>query len=270
MMSLRLMARAAWSYAMMFVGFAWLGIICFTWALVALVLNPLLPTAVGRRVGRAGATGSFRLYLSVMEALGTWRLDLAALDSLRTEGALIIAPNHPCLLDAVLVVSRLPNAVCVMKGALLRNFLLGPASRLARYVPNDSLLRLLTSAGEELRLGGQLLLFPEGTRSTAQPIGPFTEALGALSRRTGVPVQTVIIEADPRFLGKGWTVADRPQLPLTYRLRLGRRFDPPEDVRAFTTELERYFTRELAARGAPAEVAAGSAPAVEDAHRLRG
>jgi 1-acyl-sn-glycerol-3-phosphate acyltransferase len=270
MMSLKLMVRAGWSYGIMSIGLAWLAIICFVWALVSLVLNPILPTAAGRRVGRLGAMVSFRLYLSVMEALGAWRLDVTALDALRGEGALIIAPNHPCLLDAVLLVSRLPNAVCVMKGSLHRSFLLGPASRLARYVPNDSLLRLITSAGDELKLGGQLLLFPEGTRSTGEPIGPFTEAVGALSRRSRVPVQTVIIEADHRFLGKGWTLAARPELPLTYRLRLGRRFDPPRDVRAFTAELERYFTRELAARAAPAPVPAGDAPAVEDAQRLRG
>ena len=119
----------------------------------------------GRKVGRSVAMWGFRIYLSAMEALGAWRLDLTALDELRDAGPLIIAPNHPCLLDAVLVVSRLPNALCVMKGALVANFLLGPAARLARYVGNDSLRRLITQGTEELRAGGQLLLFPEGTRT---------------------------------------------------------------------------------------------------------
>ena len=270
MMSLRLIAKAAWSYAIVLIGVALLTLICFYWGVVSLLLQYLLPAGVGRRAGRFGAMWNFRVFLAVMEALGAWRLELRALDELRDAGPLIIAPNHPCLLDAVLLVSRLPNAVCVMKGSLHRSFLLGPASRLARYVPNDSLLRLMTSAGDELKLGGQLLLFPEGTRSSATPIGPFTEAVGALSRRTGIPVQTVIIEADHRFLGKGWTIARRPDLPLTYRLTLGRRFDPPRDVRAFTSELERYFTRELATRGATAPASDLESPAVQDAQRLRG
>ena len=270
MTALKRMAKSIWAHVIMYVGIVYLTAICFTWAVVAILLNPVLPTATGRRIGRLGAMGSFRLFLSGMEALGAWRLDLRALDALRDAGPLIIAPNHPCLLDAVLVISRLPNAVCVMKGALLDNFLLGPASRLARYVRNDSLLRLVTSASDELRLGGQLLLFPEGTRSTGDPIGAFTDAVGALSRRSGVPVQAVIIEADRSFLGKGWTLATRPSLPLTYRLHLGRRFDPPRDVRAFTVELERYFKRELAARGATAELPSAATPDVEDAQRLRG
>ena len=268
-MSLKLMARAAWTYAIVIIGAVLLTAICFTQAVLSLPLYLVLPTHLGRRAGRWANMAWFRIFLGVMEALGAWRLDLRALDALRGAGPLIIAPNHPCLLDAVLVVSRLPNAVCVMKGALLRNFLLGPASRLARYVPNDSLLRLITSASDELRLGGQLLLFPEGTRSTGDPLGPITDAVGALSRRSLVPVQTVIIEADRRFLGKGWTPSVRPSLPLTYRIRLGRRFDPPKDVRAFTAELERYVSRELAARAAAAEAPVAAA-AVEDAQRLRG
>ena len=269
MITLRLIARAVWSYGILAVGIVLFALVSFVWACLALVLNLVLPASIGRRAGRHGAMWSFRIFLAVMEALGAWRLDLRALDALRDEGPLIIAPNHPCLLDAALVVSRLPNAVCVMKVALLGNFLLGPAARLARYVRNDSLLRLVTRASDELRDGGQLLLFPEGTRSTAQPVGPLTEAVGALARRTKVPVQAVIIEASSRFLGKGWTLGMRPDLPLVFTVRLGRRFDPPQDVRAFTSELERYFTRELAARGAP-ERSVDPSPGVADAQRLRG
>jgi 1-acyl-sn-glycerol-3-phosphate acyltransferase len=258
--------RAAWGYAILILGALVLALICFVWAVLALVLNLVLPAGVGRRVGRTGAMWCFRIYLAIMETTGALRLDLAALDELREAGPLIIAPNHPCLLDAVLVISRLPNTVCVMKQALLGNFLLGPAARLAGYVRNDRLIRLTSLAADELRQGGQLLLFPEGTRSTGDPIGPFTPAVGAVARHSEVPVQAVIIEADSRFLGKGWPVARRPALPLAYHVRLGRRFDPPRDVRAFTTELERYFARELASRAAPLAAVA----TVEDAHHIRG
>jgi 1-acyl-sn-glycerol-3-phosphate acyltransferase len=257
-------------YVVVAFGIALLGLLCFGWSLVSLVLFAILPASAGRKVGRLGAMWCFRGYLSVMEALGAWRLDLRELDALRDAGPLIVAPNHPCLLDAVLVVSRLPNALCVMKGALVGNFLLGPAARLARYVRNDSLLKLVTRAGEELRQGGQLVIFPEGTRTVGECIGPLTQAVGALSRRCNVPVQTVVIEADTRFLGKGSALASIPRLPLSYRVRLGRRFEPPQDVREFTLELERYFMRELAVRGAPVTEPVTSIGEVEEAPRVRG
>mgnify|MGYP000038172422 CR=1 FL=1 len=262
--------KALWDYTVLALGIALLVLECLAWGVIALVLYPILPARTGRKVGRWVAMWAFRAYLGAMEALGAWRLDLEELDPLRDAGPLIIAPNHPCLLDAVLVVSRLPNALCVMKAALVANFLLGPAARLARYVRNDSLRRLLTHGDEELRAGGQLLLFPEGTRTAGGPVGPFTQAVAALSRRSGVPVQTVVIEADSPFLGKGWRMAARPDLPLTYRVRLGRRFDPPQDVRAFTAELQRYFARELANPGTAVALGEPSVPAFEDAPRLRG
>jgi 1-acyl-sn-glycerol-3-phosphate acyltransferase len=263
------MVRAAWDYTLLVAGFALLGLQCVAWGVVALVLILVLPAKTARTIGRSGAMWTFRSYLAMMQALGAWRLDLSELDALRGAGPLIIAPNHPCLLDAVLIVSRLPNAVCVMKGALLGNIFLGPGARLAHYVRNDSLLRLIARASAELHEGGQLLLFPEGTRTVGGPIGELTDAVGALSRRSGVPVQTVIIEAGSDFLGKGRSVLARPTLPLTYRLRLGRRFEPPEDVRAFTVELERYFKRELATRAAAA-VPESAASAVGSAPRVRG
>jgi 1-acyl-sn-glycerol-3-phosphate acyltransferase len=251
----------------MVLGAALFAVIAFIWAVIAFVLMLVLPARARRRAGRVGAMWGFRIFLTTMEALGAWELDLAELDRLRGQGALVIAPNHPCLLDAAFVVSRLPDAVCVMKRSLLANFLLGPAARLARYVGNDSLLRLATSSEAELRDGGQLLLFPEATRSIAHPTGPFTDAVGAVARRAQVPIQTVIIEADSRFLGKGRSLSARPRFPLHYRARLGRRFDPPTDVRAFTAELERYFARELAS--ASQSGAVGDEPAVSARH-LRG
>ncbi len=244
--------KAVKDYAVAAFGFPLLAAMCFLWGLASAVLLVVLPAGTGRRAGRVGAMLGFRSYLAIMQALGGLRLDLRALDSLRGEGPLIVAPNHPSLIDAVLVVSRLPNALCVMKASLVGNFLLGPAARLARYVKNDTLLGLASRAGEELRLGGLLVLFPEGTRTRREPVGPFTAAVAVIARRAGVPIQAVFIETDSRYMGKGWSILARPPFPLHYRVRLGRRFEPPADVRAFTAELEGYFAAELAPRRATA------------------
>jgi len=49
----------------------------------------------------------FRGFLALLRASGLVRIDLASLDQLRGERSIIIAPNHPCLLDAVFIISRL-------------------------------------------------------------------------------------------------------------------------------------------------------------------
>lgn len=268
-MSLVRLVKLPWRYGLLAFGIALLALMCLAWGFAAALLLVVLPPRAGRALGRRGAMRGFRAYLSIMSALGALRLDLAALDALRDAGPLVVAPNHPSLIDAVLVVSRLPDAFCVMKASLLGNFLLSPAARLARYVPNDSLLALAARAGEEFREGGQLVLFPEGTRSTQDPVGPFTAAVGVVSRRTGVPVQVVFIHADSMFLGKRWTLRDCPDFPLHYRVRLGPRLEPPGDIRAFTKELERLFVSELVVRPAAAasriatEAPASGSPAPE-------
>jgi 1-acyl-sn-glycerol-3-phosphate acyltransferase len=271
-MYLRWLARGVYAYTLLALGAVLLASMCCVWGLIALVLYPFLPAKAGRRAGRYGAMMGFRIFLDTMELAGAWRLRLDALDELADAGPLIIAPNHPGLLDAVLVISRLPNVACVMKATLLQNFLLAPGAHLARYVRNDTLLKLIGHANDELRCGGQLLLFPEGTRTVGDPVGPFTEAVGALSRRTGIAVQTVFIETDSAFLCKGWRLRVRPDFPLEFAVRLGRRFDPPREVRAFTADLERYFTRELGARAPGVALEGTLAPqvATRDVRDVRG
>ena len=124
---------------------------------------------------------------------------------------------------------------------------LGAGSRLARYVRNDSPRQMIKESVAHLRDGGVLLLFPEGTRTTRAPINPLVGSVGVIAKHANVPVQTLVIETDSPFLSKGWPLFRRPGLPITYRVRLGRRFDPPTDVPAFTAELDRYYRQELEA-----------------------
>lgn len=242
--------RALWAYAALGYGLGLLGLGSSLWSVLALPLRVVLPERIGRSIGRRVVARGFRLYLGALEAVGVCRFDLEALDALRGEGPLILAPNHPSLLDAVMLLSRADSASCVLKAPLLDSVLFGPGARLAGYICNDAPIGMVRRAVEELRGGGQLLLFPEGTRTTRAPVNPFRGAISLIARQANVPVQTVFIEADSAFLGKGWPIMRRPELPVRYRVRLGRRFDPPHDLHAFMRELERYYRQELA-RSAP-------------------
>jgi hypothetical protein len=46
-------------------------------------------------------------------------------------------------------------------------------------------------------------------------------------------------------LSKGWSLFRKPPMPIHYRVRLGKRFDPPRHTQRFMVELEHYFAREL-------------------------
>jgi 1-acyl-sn-glycerol-3-phosphate acyltransferase len=116
---------------------------------------------------------------------------------------------------------------------------------LARYIRNGSPRQMVREAVADLKDGGTLLLFPEGTRTTHAPVNPLKKSVGVIAKHAQVPVQALIIDTDSPFLGKRWRIWTRPSLPITYRVRLGRRFEPPRDAEAFAAELERYYHSEL-------------------------
>ncbi|WP_161993698.1 lysophospholipid acyltransferase family protein [Muricoccus nepalensis] len=192
------------------------------WGLVAYPLSFLLPPRLGRPLGRRVITAGFGGLLRLMERLGLVELDLAGIEPLRGARGLVVAPNHLAMLDVMLVVSRLPDTVCIMKAGLERNPALG-GGRLAGYIPNRDPRHVIAGATEALRAGANLLVFPEGTRSPDGSLGPFHPGFALIARRAGAPVQTVLIESNSRYLGKGWPIWRQPAFPLRYRARLGER-----------------------------------------------
>lgn len=244
-------ARVAWTAyetLAMVLGLGFLALLCLAWLPFALVLHLIMPRRWGQPLGRAMIAFGFRVYLRFLSLFCACRFDLAALDALRREAPLIVVANHPSLLDAVMILSRFPDMVCIMKAALMKNPLLGAAARLARYIPNNTPLDMILGACDELQAGAKLLMFPEGTRTRNFPVDACTAGAGLIAGRTGAPVQALLIEFSSPYLGKSWPLWRRPVLPLRFSIRLGRRFPPPTDAAAFGLELERHFRAELAAQ----------------------
>jgi 1-acyl-sn-glycerol-3-phosphate acyltransferase len=237
--------RVLYEYFALYSSLTLLGVICLTWSVVALPLYFVLPRDLGTAIGRRGIMTGFRLYAWSLSLTGSYHLDLTEIDSLKGGPPLILAPNHPCLIDALLILTRHPNIVCVMKAELMRNVFLGSGSRLARYVRNESSRQMVKESVAHLKNGCVLLLFPEGTRTTRAPINSLVGSVGLIAKHADVPVQTLIIETDSPYLSKGWPLFRRPSLPITYRVRLGKRFAPPTEVTAFTADLDAYYRSQL-------------------------
>ncbi|MCC2632341.1 MAG: acyltransferase [Ramlibacter sp.] len=235
-------------WAWLLVLLAWLGVISLAWNAVAFVLKFFLRGALGRRVGCAGIAYGYRFYWACARASGLMRLEAESLDVLRDQpGGLLIAANHPSVLDALMIVARLPRSACIMKGSLMRNPFLGTAAGFAGYVVNDSIRTMVRTSIDRLEEGCQLVAFPEGTRSPAPgQIHPFSRSISLIAVRAQVPVQTVVIETDSPYLGKGWPLWKLPPIPVRFRARLGQRFEPGDDVEQLSVRMEEYFRQELA------------------------
>jgi 1-acyl-sn-glycerol-3-phosphate acyltransferase len=224
-----------------------LGAMSLTWNLAALVLYPMLSRQQGTIVGRAAISSVYRGFWACANWLGLMRIDYTALDVLSRDAGLIIAANHPSMLDALLVVARVPRGICIMRASLMRNPFLGAGARLARYIRNEPPRGMIRSAVENLKAGGQLVLFPEGTRTIVAPINPFRPGLTLIAHMAQVPIQTVFIETPSPYLGKGWPIWRTPQFPVVFNVRLGQRFAPEADHMGLMKRLETYFATELGA-----------------------
>ena len=115
--------RSLYEYAVLYISLTLFGVTGFLYTLIGAVLYPLLPRRFGARLGRLIMTGLFRSYLLFVKSTGLVKYDLSALDALGDE-TIIIAPNHPGLIDVVLIGSRLTNVVCIMKADIQDNIML--------------------------------------------------------------------------------------------------------------------------------------------------
>jgi len=218
-----------------------LGLISLGWNLIAMLLHPVLPRERALKLGRAAIARVYSICWHVASLTGMLKIESKVLDVLRDEPRLIVVANHPSMLDALILVARLPRSACIMKAELMSNVFLGAGARLARYIRNDSPRGMIRLAVEDLKQGGQLVIFPEGTRTTHEPINPFRPGVTLIAKLANAPIQTVFIDTDSPYLGKGWPLWRLPPLPMVFTVRMGERFAPSQDTHALLGQLERYF-----------------------------
>ena len=96
---------------------------CLLWSLIALPLLLVLPDRAGAVCGRWGILVGSRLYLLALRIMGAYRFDARVLHELRGGPPVVLAPNHPSLIDALFVIAHTPNVACVMKSSLMNNVL---------------------------------------------------------------------------------------------------------------------------------------------------
>jgi long-chain acyl-CoA synthetase len=127
------------------------------------------------------------------------------------DGPFILAPNHQSYFDGLFVVSFLKNkqmrkTYFYAKEEHLRKrwlkFIANRHNVIIMDINNDLKLSLQKLA-EVLRVGRNLIIFPEGTRSLDGTIGTFKKTFAILSRELNIPVVPVSINGAIDALPKG-------------------------------------------------------------------
>jgi len=211
------------------------------------ILHTIAGRRVPARVGQKLVRGLFRIYVSGVNALGMLRVGVRGFETLREMRGTVIVSNHPALLDAFLLVAHLPPTACVMRADLLRNPAMCGSALLAGYVTNDSGPAFVRQGIERIRSGGNLLVFPEGTRTLNRPLNRFKHGFAMVATHAQAAVQTVVIEYHGTHLSKGVSLFKPAAIPMHFTLRTGDRFipGPDESPRELSRRVESWFRAEL-------------------------
>ena len=79
-----------------------LGLVELGWFVPAMVIRHAVSKERGQRIGRRVISFVFRTYFRLTRACGVLDVEASALDAIDPREALIIAPNHPTGLDALI------------------------------------------------------------------------------------------------------------------------------------------------------------------------
>jgi 1-acyl-sn-glycerol-3-phosphate acyltransferase len=183
----------------------------FFFGLIGLIISILVFPALyllardidGRQVvARNLISGAFGAFMWGGCRMGVFSFRVTGMEHRDPQSGQLILANHPTLIDVVLLLSVLPQVDCVIKEAVIRNPFMRASVTTANYISNRDPGDLLPSCVERLRSGASLLLFPEGTRTTAgQPLS-FKPGAAEVAIRARAEILPIIIDCTPKFLAK--------------------------------------------------------------------
>ena len=199
----------------------------------------------------------FQSYMEFMRIIGILNYRVSGGERLLAPGRVVVA-NHPCLLDIVFLISQIPNATCIVKPALIANPFMRIPIRAMGYIYAEDPKVLIERCEAELREGGSLIIFPEGTRTTPGKPIKFQRGAAAITLQSDAPMLPITLGCSPTTLTKHEKWYQIPEKKFTLTMDVGDDiqftpiFEPTNRTvaaRRMTRELEAYFREQLANHG---------------------
>ncbi len=164
----------------------------------------------------------------------------------------IYVANHRSSIDGLMLLPLIGTSAAVLKPKHARKPVFYALVKLLDFVNMDAgsmaaLAVALEKCRRQIREGRSLLVFPEGSRTTAGRLHPFKDFAFRLAIELGVPVVPIIIHSDLPFLNRetgSWFTHQR----VLFRIRCIEAHypEPGEDRADFVRRVHQRMARELA------------------------
>ncbi len=186
-------------------------------------------------------------YLRFLSWAGLVHCEFVGFEDVASWSHSLICANHPSILDALALFSKIPQADCVVGKKPLRDPLFSHPARMANYIPSEPPIAMMKKCRDRLEKGANVIIFPEGTRTSTDALNSFHDGFALAAIKAGATIRTVFIECNSLFLSSGFTFFKTSPGPFRFRLSTGASFraDSKVNVRDFSKNLEDYFRSRL-------------------------
>jgi 1-acyl-sn-glycerol-3-phosphate acyltransferase len=224
----------------------WAGCVLVGW--LWLPLLGLWPGSRDVKIRRAlGAVRwGFRLFHGSMSVSRLYHRrstrSVARPDGVAARTPVVLVANHPTLCDTTAIVSLFPDVVTVSKFGYANNPLIGPPLRACGFVPVGT--HMVQECEERLRMGFDVLIFPEGTRSPVGGLQPFQRGAFEIAARAKVPIVLLKLTCVPSALSKRlpiWKHSDKMAVLTIEPIEMIHPADYGPDSRAQARAIEQRF-----------------------------
>lgn len=178
-----------------------IAILCVPFSIAAIVSIPL--DRSGKAYFWCGRTWT-KISLIVCRI----RLTVEGIDKVDPYGNYILVSNHASMFDIPVLMNTFPHVRIMFKKELSYVPLWGWALRWGYHIMVDrkkgaEAVKSLDRAANDIKAGGQVLLFAEGTRTRDGKLQSFKRGAFSLAAKSGVPIVPVTINGSYKILPKG-------------------------------------------------------------------
>jgi 1-acyl-sn-glycerol-3-phosphate acyltransferase len=193
--------------------------------------------------GRRGIAWALGNYSASFFALARFlfrglRIEIPDRMRLRQTSGSVVVCNHISFLDPLLLLSLLPAVITVVRADFFRVPIFGWLLRSAGFLGPHLFAEgqpWVDRVARHLRSGGNLLIFPEGTRSRDGKLTQFKKGAFFLAKHLGSPIVVLKVEGTDGVFPPGQLTFSAPTQPI--RIRALAQISPTEAADATTHEL---------------------------------